>query len=188
VQPVAELALPTSVQAVLAARVDRLEERQKQVLQTAAVIGRQFTEPILRRVVELPETDLARALDKLAAAEFIFEQALYPQAEYIFKHALTQEVAYNSLLIERRQTLHERTAEEIQAQFAGRLEEHWSELAHHYSHSRNTEKAVDYLTFAARQAIERSAITEGIASLKAALDLVGRLPRSATLSGASSWC
>ena len=118
VRPVAELALPTTVQAVLAARVDRLEEREKQVLQTAAVIGRQFTEPILRRVVELPETDLARALEKLAAAEFIFEQALYPQAEYIFKHALTQEVAYHSLLTERRQTLHERTAQAIEALFA----------------------------------------------------------------------
>jgi predicted ATPase/class 3 adenylate cyclase len=144
VQPVAELTLLSTVQAVLAARVDRLEEREKQVLQTAAVIGRQFTEPILRRVVELPETDLARALDKLAAAEFIFEQALYPQAEYIFKHALTQEVAYNSLLIERRQTLHERTAETIEALVGERPEEHWSELAHHYSHSRNTQKAIEY--------------------------------------------
>ncbi len=78
VKPVAEIALPTTIQAVLAARVDRLEERQKQVLRDAAVIGRQFTEPILRRVVELPEANLAQALDKLAAAEFIFEQALSP--------------------------------------------------------------------------------------------------------------
>ena len=76
VRPVAELTLPSTVQAVLAALVDRLQEREKQVLQTAAVIGRQFTEPILRRVVELAETDLARALEKLVGAEFIFEQAL----------------------------------------------------------------------------------------------------------------
>ena len=179
VRPVAELALPGTVQAVLAARIDRLAEREKQVLQTAAVIGREFAEPILGRVVELPEAELAAALRKLRAAELIYEEALYPQAEYIFKHALTQEVAYNSLLNERRLTLHEKAGEAIEMVFDGRLEEHWSQLAHHFSHSRNTEKAVDYLTLAARQAIERSAIREGIASLKLALELVGSLPRSA---------
>src|SRR5207249_3503510 len=100
--PADDLALPATVQAVLAARIDRLEESEKNVLQTAAVIGRTFAEPILRRVVELPLTDLARALDKLAAGEFIYEQALYPELEYIFKHALTQEVAYHSLLNDRR--------------------------------------------------------------------------------------
>jgi class 3 adenylate cyclase/predicted ATPase len=178
VRPAAELALPATVQAVLAARIDRLEEREKQVLQTAAVIGREFAEPILARVVKLPEAELAAALSKLRGAEFIYEEALYPQAEYIFKHALTQEVAYNSLLNERRLTLHEHAGDAIEAIFAGGLEEHWSQLAHHYSHSRNAEKAADYLTLAARQAIERSAITEGIASLKAALELVGSLPPS----------
>src|SRR5438552_16856092 len=85
------LALPATVQAALAARIDRLAEREKEVLQTAAVIGREFAEPILARVVELPEAELAAALRKLIAAEFIYEEALYPQAEYIFKHALTQE-------------------------------------------------------------------------------------------------
>jgi class 3 adenylate cyclase/predicted ATPase len=178
VQPVAELALPGTVQAVLAARVDRLEEREKKVLQTAAVIGRQFTEPILRRVVELPEADLARALDKLAAAEFIFERALYPQAEYIFKHALTQEVAYNSLLTDRRQTLHERTAEAIREQFGDRLEESWSELAHHYSHSRSTEKAIEYSKLAGERAVKGSANTEAISHLTTALELLESLPDS----------
>jgi predicted ATPase len=175
-QPVAELVLPGTVQVVLAARVDRLEEREKQVLQTAAVIGRQFTEPILRRVVELPEAGLARALEKLAAAEFIFEQALYPQAEYIFKHALTQEVAYNSLLIERRQTLHERTAEAIQAQFGERLEEYWSELAHHYSRSKNAEKAIAYSQRAGERAVRLSANVEAISHLTTALRLLETLP------------
>jgi len=176
VRPVAELALPTTVQAVLAARVDRLEEREKQVLQTAAVIGRQFTEPILRRVVELPETDLARALEKLAAAEFIFEQALYPQAEYIFKHALTQEVAYQSVLTERRRVLHERTAQAIETLFAEALEAHYGELAHHYKLSGNAEKAVEYLHVAGEQAAERSANAEAVSNLTTALDLLPTLP------------
>src|SRR5262249_8693203 len=147
-RPAAELALPATIQAVLAARIDRLEEREKHVLQTAAVIGRNFTEPILRRVVELPETDLARALDKLTAAELIYEQALYPELEYIFKHALTQEVAYNSVLMERRKALHERAAQAIEILLAESLEGHYGELAHHYKLSGNAEKAVEYLHLA----------------------------------------
>jgi predicted ATPase len=144
VRSTSELRLPTTVQVVLAARIDRLAEREKGVLQTAAVIGREFAEPILRRVVELPEIDLAAALQKLASAEFIYEEALYPEAQYTFKHALTQEVAHNSLLNERRLTLHEDVGTVMETIFAGRLEEHYAELAHHYSHSRNTEKAIAY--------------------------------------------
>src|SRR5262249_39577620 len=114
--------------------------------------------------------------DKLAAAEFTFEQALYPQAEYIFKHALTQEVAYNSLLVERRQALHERTAEAIPGLFGERLEEHWSELAHHYSHSRNTEKAIEYSQLAGERAVKGSANAEAISHLTRALRLLETLP------------
>jgi predicted ATPase len=113
VRPAAEPRLPATVQAVLAARIDRLAEREKQVLETAAVIGREFSEPVLRRVVELPEIDLTAALQKLTSAEFLYEEALYPQAQYTFKHALTREVAYNSLLNERRLTLHEQVGEAI---------------------------------------------------------------------------
>jgi predicted ATPase len=131
VRPVAEVRLPATVQAVLAARIDRLPEREKRVLETAAVVGREFTEPVLRRVVELSEIDLTAALQKLMSAEFVYEEALYPQAQYTFKHALTHEVAYNSLLNERRQALHEHVAEAIRAIFDGRLDEHLSESAHH---------------------------------------------------------
>jgi predicted ATPase len=176
VQPIAELALPSTVQAVLAARVDRLEEREKQVLQTAAVIGRTFTEPILRHVVELPEPDLARALDKLAVGEFIYEQALYPELEYIFKHALTQEVAYHSLLNERRLTLHEHAGRAIESLFAGRLDEHLSQLAHHYSHSRNTEKAIEYSRLAGERAVQLSANMEAISHLTRGLELLKTSP------------
>src|SRR5262249_36112000 len=149
-----ELTLPSTVQAVLAARIDRLPEREKHLLQTAAVIGKEFMEPVLRRGGELSEADLAAALAQLLGAEFIYGRALYPELEYTFKHALTQEVAYNSLLVERRQALHERTAEAIQGLFAERLEEHLSELAHHYSHSRNTEKAIKYSRLAGERAVK----------------------------------
>jgi class 3 adenylate cyclase/predicted ATPase len=177
-RPAAELRLPSTVQAVLAARIDRLAERDKQVLQTAAVIGREFTEPVLRRVVELSEIDLTAALQKLINAEFFYEEALYPQAQYTFKHALTQEVAYNSLLNERRLTLHEHVGNAIEGIFAGRLEEHLSELAHHYSHSRNSEKAIEYSQLAGERAVQLSANAEAIGHLKTALKLLRDLPDS----------
>src|SRR5262249_23052173 len=176
VRPAGELTLPGTVQAVLAARIDRLAEREKHLLQTAAVIGKEFSEPVLRRVGELPESDLATAIGKLICAEFIYERALYPELEYTFKHALTQEVAYNSLLVERRQTLHERTAEAIQGLFCERLEERLSELAHHYSHSRNTQKAIQYSQLAGERAVKGSANTEAINHLTTALRLLESRP------------
>jgi predicted ATPase len=175
-RPAAELRLPATVQAVLAARIDRLAGREKQVLETAAVIGREFTEPVLRRVVELSEIDLTAALQKLLNAEFFYEETLYPQAQYTFKHALTQEVAYNSLLNERRLTLHEHAGQAIESVFAGQFDEHLSELAHHYSKSRNTEKAIEYSRLAGQRAVRLSANVEAISHLTRGLELLKTLP------------
>jgi class 3 adenylate cyclase/predicted ATPase/DNA-binding IscR family transcriptional regulator len=177
-RPSAELTLPATVQAVLAARIDRLEERDKYVLQTAAVIGKEFSEAVLKRVVDLPEAELSAALTKLTASEFIYEQALYPELEYTFKHALTQEVAYGSLLVERRQAIHERAAEAIEAVFGGGLPEHYAELAHHYSHSRNAEKAIAYSELAGQWAVQHSANAEAIRHLTTALELLKSLPET----------
>jgi class 3 adenylate cyclase len=176
VRPAGELRLPATVEAVLAARIDRLAEQAKQVLQTSAVIGREFTEPVLRRVAELSEIDFAAALQTLTSAEFVYEEALYPEAHYAFKHALTQEVAYNSLLNERRLTLHEQVAEAIAAIFEGRVEEHLSELAHHYTHSRDSRKAIDYSQRAGERAVQLSANAEAIRHLTTALELLKTLP------------
>ncbi|GAG31902.1 unnamed protein product, partial [marine sediment metagenome] len=106
VTPVAEVVVPTSVHTVLSARIDRLSEREKQLLQKAAVIGKEFSQPILEEVAELPSVELAGALAALSAAELIREEALYPVAEYAFKHPLTQEVALGSQLRERRRRTH----------------------------------------------------------------------------------
>jgi adenylate cyclase len=130
-RPIAELAIPPTVQALLASRIDRLGEREKQVLQTAAVIGRVFVEPVLQRVAGLPGDDLAAALRTLVAAEFVYEEALYPYAEYAFKHPLTQEVAYRSQLGERRARVHAEVARAIEAVDAGRLDERAALLAYH---------------------------------------------------------
>jgi adenylate cyclase len=130
--PVDDIEIPTTVQAVLAARIDRLPEREKQVLQTAAVIGKMFAEPVLRRVEGLPEPELTAALRGLVAAEFLDERALYPEAEYAFRHPLTQEMAYRSQLGERRAHVHAAVARVIAEIYAGKLDERAALLAHHW--------------------------------------------------------
>jgi class 3 adenylate cyclase/tetratricopeptide (TPR) repeat protein len=129
------LEVPASVQAVLAARIDRLPEREKQVLQTAAVIGKTFSEVLLTRVVarvaKIGETELSASLSALVASEFLYEAALYPQVEYSFKHPLTQEVAQGSQLRERRMRVHAAVAQALE-EAGGNLDERAAELAHHY--------------------------------------------------------
>ncbi|WP_137890639.1 adenylate/guanylate cyclase domain-containing protein [Ramlibacter sp. 2FC] len=170
------LHIPTTVQGVLAARIDRLEPAEKALLQTLAVIGKAFPWSLVARVVDLPEARLKSLLARLQAGEFIYEQPAFPEVEYCFKHGLTQEVSYGSLLIERRRALHERTGQAIEALHKDQLEEHCSELAHHFSRSGNAAKAVEYLHCAGRQAVQRSAEAEAVAHLTRALALLETQP------------
>ena len=105
-----EIHIPPTVQGILASRIDRLPSDEKGLLQTLAVIGKQFPLGLVRRVIQKPDEELERMLAALQLSEFVYEQPAFPESEYIFKHALTQEVAYGSLLIERRKGLHESTA------------------------------------------------------------------------------
>jgi len=132
VTPIERLQVPNRIQPLLAARIDRLPEREKQVLQTAAVIGKEFQQPLLGAVCELPKSELDDALRALKAAEFIYEESLYPVAEYAFKHPLTQEVALGSQLRERRRLSHEAVARAIEAAHEGKLDEQAALLAHHW--------------------------------------------------------
>ncbi|GAB3629702.1 guanylate cyclase [Pandoraea terrae] len=172
----AALHMPATVQGVLAARMDRLVPAEKALLQTLAVIGNAFPWSLVRQVAGQPEDDLRYLLAGLQAGEFIYERPAFPEAEYAFKHALTQEVAGNSLLTEQRSVLHERTGRAIEALFHRQLKDHCSELAHHYSLSGNIPKAVEYLHCTGRQALERSAHLDAIRHLGAALELLKRLP------------
>ncbi|WER50239.1 adenylate/guanylate cyclase domain-containing protein [Cupriavidus sp. WKF15] len=173
-----KLHIPATVQGVLAARIDRLQPAEKALLQTLAVIGKIFPWSLLARVVEQPEDKTKSLLARLQAGEFIYEQPAFPEVEYSFKHALTQEVAYGSLLSDRRRALHERTAEAIEALFSAQLDEHCGELAYHFSRSGNTSKAVEYLQRAGRQAVQRSADAEAVTHLTLALTLLATLPES----------
>jgi predicted ATPase len=170
--------VPATVQAVLASRIDRLPAEEKELLQTLAVLGREFPLGLVQRVTRKPDDGLERRLSRLQAGEFIYEQPAAGDVEYTFKHALTQEVAYNALLVERRKLLHERAGQALESLFAEQLEDHLDELAHHYSRSDNTEKAVEYLERAGQQAAQRSAYSDAISSLSAAIDLLQRLPDS----------
>jgi predicted ATPase/class 3 adenylate cyclase len=174
----AALQLPATVQGVLAARIDRLPAAEKALLQTLAVLGQEFAWSLLTQVTDQPDEALQRLLAHLQGEEFIYEQPAFPESAYIFKHALTQEVAYNAVLLERRRALHERAARAIEGLFAERLSEHYHALAHHYRRSGNTAKAVDYLHRAGQQAVERSAYAEATSHLTAALDLLTALPES----------
>jgi class 3 adenylate cyclase/predicted ATPase len=171
-----QIQIPTTVQGILAARIDRLPAADKELLQTLAVIGMEFPLSVIKQVVQQSSDELERILSDLQLGEFIYEQPAFPEVEYTFKHALTHDVAYNSVLSERRKQLHERAAQGIEALFGSQLEIHLSELAHHYSRSSNAAKAVEYLQRASEQAIERSANAEAIAQLKTALDLLKGLP------------
>ena len=164
------------MQEVLAARIDRPPIEEKALLQTGAVIGRGLPFSLLRQVMEQPDKELYQRLSHLQRGEFIYDQTRFPESSYTFKHVLTQEVAYNSLLPERRRTLHERAAHAVEELFHDRLAEHCSELAHHYRWSGNPTKAVLYLQRAGQQAVQRSAYAEAIGHVSTALELLKTLP------------
>jgi class 3 adenylate cyclase/tetratricopeptide (TPR) repeat protein len=144
VTSVEKVGLPATVQSVLAARIDRLPEREKRVLQTASVIGKKFSEPILRRIAALGDGDLPAALHALTSAEFLYQEALYPEAEYAFKHPLTQEVAYRSQLTERRSRVHAAVARAIEEVDSGKLGERAALLAYHWEHAGEAREAAKW--------------------------------------------
>jgi len=182
-KPLTEIQLPLTVQGILAARIDRLGAQEKGLLQTLAVIGKNFSLSLVRRVSHLAEEELLTLLSRLQAGEFIYEQVAFPESLYTFKHPLTQDVAYNSVLIEQRKALHERIARTIEEDCCCEnpqqtLEEQCSELAYHYSRSGNVEKAVEYLQRAGEQALRRSARGEAGNYFAQALELLRTLPSS----------
>ena len=171
-----ELHISPTVQGVLAARIDRLVAAEKALLQQLSVIGRQFPLSLIKHVVAQPEAELYRLLSSLQTKEFLYEQPAFPEVEYLFKHALTQEVAYGTVLQEQRKSLHERTGQAMEGLYADNLDDHYGELAYHYQRSGNAEKAIEYLHLAGEQAAQRSANEEAIRHLTAAGELVKTFP------------
>jgi tetratricopeptide (TPR) repeat protein len=177
-KPLASIQIPPTVKGILAARIDRLSAPDKDLLQTLSVIGKEFPMGLMRRVVDKSDDELQDTLANLQLGEFIYEQPAFPESDYTFKHALTQEVAYDSVLLERRRIIHERTAAALEGMFEATLEDHLGELAHHYSRSSNAAKAIEYLRRAAEQAGVRSAYNDAIGYAREALRWLATIPES----------
>src|SRR5437588_202178 len=170
--------VPPTVQTILASRIDRLSPEHKRLLQAASVAGKDVPLPLLEAVAEMPGDAFREGLAQLQAAEFIYETQLFPEIEYTFKHALTHEVAYGSLLAERRRALHATIADAIEQLYGPQLTEHVEVLAHHAVRGRVADKAVRYLREEAAKAAARSANREAVEFFAAALENVKSLPRS----------
>jgi class 3 adenylate cyclase/tetratricopeptide (TPR) repeat protein len=176
--------VPAAVQAVLAARIDRLPPEEKQLLQTAAVIGTEVSMPLLQAIAEVSEEPLRLGLAHLQAAEFLYETRLFPEHEYTFKHALTQQVAYETLLQERRRALHARIVEALEVHAgervvevaSGRSPDQVERLAHHALRSERWDKALVYCRQAGEKAMARSAYREAVGYFEQALSALQHLP------------
>jgi len=170
--------VPATVQAILAARIDRLRPEWKRLLQAASVIGKDVPIGWLEAIADMRSDELRQALGELQAAEFLYEARLFPDLEYTFKHALTHEVAYGSVLAERRQALHAAIVEAIERTHADRLTEQVELLAHHAVRGGGGEKAVRYLRQAGEKAAARSATREAIGFFEEALRVLSELPET----------
>ena len=177
--PMQSVQLPPTVQAILGARIDRLTSEDKRLLQAAAVIGKEVPFVLLQAIADETDEDALRhGLTRLQAAELLYEVRLFPDPEYTFRHALTHEVAYGSLLQERRRTLHARVVEVIERLSADRIGEQAERLAHHALRGELWAKAVAYLRQAGDRAITRSANRGAAAYLEEALECLRRLPKT----------
>jgi tetratricopeptide (TPR) repeat protein len=168
--------VPATVQAILASRIDRLPSEQKRLLQAASVVGKDVPFVLLQAIAGLGEDELLRGLLHLQSGEFLYEARLFPDLEYTFKHALTHEVAYGSLLGERRRGLHAAIVEALERLYADRLGEHVEVLAHHAVRGDVRAKAVRYLRQAGAKAVARSANQEAVGFFEQALALLEELP------------
>ena len=175
-RPIEAIQVPATVQVMLAARIDRLSPEDKRLLQVAAVVGKRVAAPLLRAVAELPDEAMRGALDRLQAAEFVYETGLFPDLEYSFKHALTQDVAYSGMLQERRRELHARIVGVIEMLHRDRLSEHIEVLAHHAQRGELGERAVSYLLQAGNKAARHSAARTAVSWYDQALLVLEALP------------
>jgi class 3 adenylate cyclase/tetratricopeptide (TPR) repeat protein len=173
-----EVTIPATIQDVIMARVDSLAEGVKSLLHTVSAVGREFSYYLIKRVTNIAEQELLSQLSVLKDSELLYERGIYPESTYIFKHALTQEVAYNGLLLKRRKDIHEEIGEAMEALYPDRLEEHYELLAYHYGRSANTDKAVEYLDLSNQKAAKLNAMEEAKTYFDEAMELLDTMPET----------
>ncbi len=179
-----QIRVPDTIQEVILSRIDRLERQAREAIQLASVIGREFTVRLLNRIsdIEAKPDDL---LAELKSLELIYEKAYFPELSYMFKHALTHDVAYSTLVLGRRKALHRIVAAAIEELYADRLPEHYEALAHHYSEGQEWDKALDYLAKAGEKAAAAYANQDALEYYAQALEVCERLGKSALAVSAS---
>jgi class 3 adenylate cyclase/tetratricopeptide (TPR) repeat protein len=177
VKSLGEVHVPDTIQGIIMARLDRLGDDGKRTVQLASVIGRQFLVRLLARVAGVSER-LDGLLRELQAQEIIYEQGLVPEPAYIFKHAVIQDVAYQSLLIQRRKALHRAVGDAIEELYQDRLEEHYAELAHHFTQGEVWDKALAYCRQAGEKALAHSAHREAVGYFEQALSVLPHVPET----------
>ena len=172
-----QVTIPSTIQDVIMARVDSLPERAKEVLQTGSVIEREFSYPLISRVTDLPEKELLSYLSILKDSELLYERGIYPQSNYIFKHALTREVVYDSILAKRKKKLHEEVGNAIEQLYKDSLSEHFEVLSEHYFLSENYLESAEYSRLASRKAENSASYNDAIAYTKKRVTSLERLPK-----------
>jgi tetratricopeptide (TPR) repeat protein len=178
IKDIHQVTIPSTIQDVIMARVDSLPEGTKEVLQTGSVIEREFSYPLINRVTGLPEKELLSNLSILKDSELLYERGIYPQSNYVFKHALTREVVYDSILAKRKKKLHEEIGEAIEQLYKDNLSEHYEVLSEHYFLSENYSKAAEYSRFASRKAEKTASFNDAIAYAKQRVASLERLTQT----------
>jgi class 3 adenylate cyclase/tetratricopeptide (TPR) repeat protein len=168
--------IPSTIQDVIMARVDLMPEAAKEVLQSGAVIEREFNYELIKEVMGLPEKELLSQLSVLKDSELLYERGVFPQSTHIFKHSLTREVVYDSILAQKKKRLHERIGKAIEKLYKDKIDEHYGLLAEHFIASENYEKGAEYSKLAARQAQKSGSYKEAIAHAQKRVLCLENLP------------
>jgi predicted ATPase len=175
------VSIPSTIQDVIMARVDALSEEAKEVIQTGSVIEREFSYVLIKQVMDLPEQDLLSRLSILKDSELLFERGIYPDSVYIFKHALTREVVYDSILTLKKKELHNKIGQSIVQVYKDNLHEHYGVLAEHFISSENYDKGAEYCKLAGRKAEKAGSLDDAIAYGEKQVACIERLPQEQKL-------
>ncbi len=172
------VAIPSTIQDVIMARVDSLPEGAKEVLQTGSVVEREFSYPLISRVTGLPEKGLLSHLSILKDSELLYERGIYPHSTYVFKHTMTREVVYNSILTKRKKKLHEEIGNAIEELYRDNLIEHYEVLAEHYFLSEDYSKAAEYSNLAGRKAEKTASLNDAIVFAEKRVASIEQIPQA----------
>jgi tetratricopeptide (TPR) repeat protein len=173
-----EVTIPDTIQDVIMARVDALADGAKEVLQTGTAIEREFDHKLIKHVTGLSEQELLSHMSALKDAELLYERGIFPDTTYIFKHALTREVVYNSLLTKRKKNLHEEIGNAIEELYKKSIGEHYGVLIQHFSESENYQKAAEYSKLAGKRAEKTASLNDAIAYVERGIACLEKLPRT----------